>query len=126
MEKSCQPQTEQMCNPPKKQPTQEKVHQVDREVLKQLYLKQTIQQLNHLQALLTVCGRWFENFPGKVSAPRRQGEHARINSPNTNLLRIENELSFLFYNKSSFSVLEASLIPNVSHANVNLYIYSYL
>ena len=28
MEKSCQPQTEQMCNPPKKQPTQEKVHQV--------------------------------------------------------------------------------------------------
>jgi len=27
MEKSCQPQTEQMCNPPKKQPTQEKVHQ---------------------------------------------------------------------------------------------------
>ena len=28
MEKSCEPQTEQMCTPPKKQPTQEKVHQV--------------------------------------------------------------------------------------------------
>ena len=55
MEKSCQPQTEQMCNPPKKQPTQEKVHQVDREeVINQLFLTQTIQQLNHLQALLTV------------------------------------------------------------------------
>ena len=28
-----------------------------RRYLNQLYLKQTIQQLNHLQALLTVCGR---------------------------------------------------------------------
>ena len=28
-----------------------------RRYLNQLYLKQTIQQLNYLQALLTVCGR---------------------------------------------------------------------
>ena len=34
MEKSCQPQTEQMCNPPKKQPTQEKVHQVGKIIWK--------------------------------------------------------------------------------------------
>ena len=34
MEKSCEPQTEQMCNPPKKQPTQEKVHQVS--ILKEI------------------------------------------------------------------------------------------
>ena len=29
----------------------------NREVINELYIKQTIQQLNHLQALLTVCGR---------------------------------------------------------------------
>ena len=55
MEKSCQPQTEQMCNPPKKQPTQEKVHQVDQEVNQQIILIDELNEEVNVNDLPTLC-----------------------------------------------------------------------
>merc|ERR1711990_134460 len=44
-----------------------------------------------------------EGSPGKVSAPRRQGQHGpRINPPLTNLLRIERNL---------FRILDGNRVP---------------
>ena len=68
----------------------------------------------------------FPRFPGKVSAPRRQGQHGpRIDSPITNLLRIEKGSiqDFGCERSPSSELPEASLLPNVFLANVNLYIY---
>ena len=55
MEKSCQPQTEQMCNPPKKQPTQEKVHQVDQEVNQQIILIDELNKEVNVNDVPTLC-----------------------------------------------------------------------
>ena len=55
MEKSCQPQTEQMCNPPKKQPTQEKVHQVDQEVNQPIILIDELNKEVNFNDLPTLC-----------------------------------------------------------------------